>query len=248
MVFFINNGKMKTNAQLIIIALLGLMFNSCALHGVLENQYKKVAHGQTYDAIIVPGTPIGEKGLESIFIARMRWAKYLYDNNIARNIIFSGGAVHTPYVEALAMKIYADSMGIPSKHTFAETKAEHSTENVYFGMKMAQKLGFKKIALSTDVFQTIFLHSFIQRKCKGVVSIPIVFKTVFKGKNQIDPLPEADLTAAQIDENIFIPLKERETFSQRYNGTLGLKINYVETENIIDPTSQACDSVGSGSY
>jgi hypothetical protein len=43
---------------------------------------------------------------------------------------------------------------------------------------------------------------------------------------------------------IFIPLKERETFSQRYNGTLGLKINYVETENVIDPTSQACDSVG----
>ncbi len=30
----------------------------------------------------------------------------------------------------------------------------------------------------------------------------------------------ADLTAVQIDENIFYSLKERETFSQRYNGTL----------------------------
>lgn len=239
---------MKANVHLLIIVVLGLMLNSCALHGVLDNQYKKVAHGNTYDAIIVPGTPIGEKGLESIFIARMRWAKYLYDNKIAKNIIFSGGAVHTPYVEALAMKIYADSMGIPANHTFAETKAQHSTENVYFGMKMAQKLGFRKIALSTDIFQTIFLHSFIQRKCKGVVSIPIVFKTVFKGKNQIDPLPEADLSAAQINENEFIPLKEKENFSQRMNGTLGLKINYIETENVIDPTSQACDSVGNSSY
>ena len=239
---------MKTNLQLLLLGIMGLLLHSCALHGVLDNQYKKVAHGNTYDAIIVPGTPIGEKGLESIFIARMRWAKYLYDNQIAKNIIFSGGAVHTPYVEALAMKIYADSMGIPSNHTFAETKAQHSTENVYFGMKMAQKLGFKKIALSTDIFQTIFLHSFIQRKCKGVVSIPIVFKQVFKGKNQIDPLPEADLTAAKIDEHIFIPLKDRENFAQRMNGTLGLKIDYVETENIIDPTSQACDSVGMSSY
>jgi len=51
---------------------------------------------------------------------------------LPRNIIFSGSAVSSPYVEGVAMKIIADTLGI-RRPTFSETKAEHSTENAYYG-------------------------------------------------------------------------------------------------------------------
>src|SRR4051812_23617994 len=66
-----------------------------------------------FDVIIVPGVPYENKSLEIILKERMLWAKYLYDKGIAKNIIFSGGSVYTPYVEGVIMRIYADSLGIP---------------------------------------------------------------------------------------------------------------------------------------
>jgi uncharacterized SAM-binding protein YcdF (DUF218 family) len=233
--------------KLITLAVLVSVFSSCSINKALEKQYQKVAKAGPYDAIIVPGTPIGDKGLESIFTARIWWAKYLYDNKVAKNIIFSGGAVHTPYVEGAAMKIYADSIGIPSNHTFAETKAKHSSENAYYGLKVAKKLGFKKVALSTDIFQTMMLNNFLKKRCERMVSIPIVFNRIFKDKKQIEPLPVVDLSSAKVDENEFIPLGDKENFFQRMKGTLGLQINYEETESIIDPTSQACEPIIVGS-
>jgi hypothetical protein len=51
-----------------------------------------------------------------------------------------------------------------------------------------------------------------------------------------------------VDENEFIPLSDKENFFQRMKGTLGLQINYEETESVIDPTSQVCEPVIVGSH
>src|SRR6218665_3373110 len=121
-----------------------------------------------YDVIIVPGVPYQYASMRSVLKARVLWAKYLYDNKFTKNIIFSGSSVYSPYIEGEIMRIYADSLGIPAAHTFAETEAEHSTENIYYSLLMAQKMGFKKIAVATDKYQAVIINNFIKRKCPKI--------------------------------------------------------------------------------
>jgi uncharacterized SAM-binding protein YcdF (DUF218 family) len=150
---------------------------------------------------------------------RLYWAKHLYDSGYTKNIIFSGSSVYTPFVEGIAMKIMADSLGIPPEHTFYETKAEHSTENVYYSWKMAKEKGFQKIALASDPYQSVLLKRFMKRYTPGVKSIPIVFPLL-----DIDDrsLPKIDTTAA-FNEN-FVSITERENFWQRFRGTMGKRV------------------------
>ena len=76
---------------------------------------------------------------------RLLWAKYLFDNGLAKNIIVSGSSVYTEYNEAKVMAIYAEAMGIPRVNIYKETKAEHSAENVYYSMNIQKTLGLKKL-------------------------------------------------------------------------------------------------------
>ncbi len=180
-----------------------------------------------FDAIIVPGSPYNDSSsLRQVMIARIHWAKYLYDKGIAKNIIFSGSAVYTPYFEGLAMKLVADSMGIPKEHTFAETKAQHSTENLWYSAKMAKELGFKKVALATDHIQTKLLKRFIKKRMNNMPCIPIVY-------DMIDPKQLRNLTLPPINDTLafdpkFVSILERESFWERLRGTRGKHINYKE--------------------
>ena len=92
-----------------------------------------------------------------VFKARILWPKYLFENGITKNIIFSGAAVYNPYVEAKIMKMYAESLHIPSANIFIETQPEHYTENVYYSILMAKQMGFKNIAVTTDQYQAIII-------------------------------------------------------------------------------------------
>lgn len=174
---------------------------------------------EPYDVIIVPGIPYKPTSVSSIMKTRLLWAKYLYDNGLARNIIFSGSAVHTPYVEGRVMKIIADSLGIPSDHTFFEVEAEHSTENIYYSWMMARKMGFTRIAVATDPFQAFMLRRFVKKHFPDVVSVPVVYKKV---KSKQKTLPTIDATDAY--EACFVSLVDRENFAKRLKGTRGFKV------------------------
>jgi uncharacterized SAM-binding protein YcdF (DUF218 family) len=180
-----------------------------------------------YDVIIVPGVPYENESLEIILKERMLWAKYLYDKGIAKNIIFSGGSVYTPFVEGEIMRIYADSLGIPHEHTFSETKAEHSTENVFFSLQMAKKLGFKKIAVATDPYQAVLIRSFIRKFCPEVKILKVVY-TKIDTKNT--PWPEIESGSAH-SEN-FESLITRQNKIKRFKGTMGRNIVFNETDSI----------------
>jgi len=172
-----------------------------------------------YDVIIVPGVPYEPTSVSSIMKIRILWAIYLYDNGFAKNIIFSGSAVYSPFIEGVAMKIIADSLGIPADHTFFESKAEHSTENIYYSWKMAKEMGFQKIALATDPFQSIMLKGFIKKYCPEVESVPVVFD---KLKLKRTVLPAIDATNASVSD--FVSLADRETFTQRIAGMRGKRV------------------------
>jgi uncharacterized SAM-binding protein YcdF (DUF218 family) len=197
---------------------LTLLFTYCSFRKSVLKKYEHAKTVRPYDVIIVPGIPYEKENTSTIMNMRLQWAKHLYDSGFTHNIIFSGSAVYSPFVEGKAMKTIADSMGIPSNRTFYETKAEHSTENVYYSWKMANEMGFKKIALATDPFQSAMLKSFMKKYCPGVASIP-----VFIDKINLDiPLPVIDTTSCYVSD--FISIKEREGFWKRFRGTRGGRI------------------------
>ncbi len=185
------------------------------------NHYVAVA---PYDVIIVPGLPYDTLQQNMLLKVRILWAKNLYDKGITGNIIFSGSAVHTPWVEGRIMKTIADSLGIPASHTFVEDKAEHGNENVYYSWKLAKQMGFKKIALATDQYQNSFLSSFIKKKTPDVALLPVsVDSFSVYGKQD---LPVIDASGALVDD--FVPLKDRESRWERFQSSFS---NEVEDKN-----------------
>lgn len=202
-----------------IVLAFALLLTHCSFKRYAKKSYEQATKDKPYDVVIVPGVPYEKENTTSVMTMRVFWAKHLYDSGYTRNIIFSGSSVYSPFVEGIAMKVMADSLGIPADHTFAETKAKHSTENVYYSWKMAKRMGFKKIALATDPFQSRMLKSFIKKYCPEVKSVPIVFDVL---DIQNKSLPVIDTTSAYVKD--FVSITEREGFWERFNGTMGKKI------------------------
>lgn len=184
-----------------------VVMNSCGLvNRLATNSHDSYLLTAPYDVIIVPGVPFDSTKVNPIYKARMLWAKWLFDRKIAKNIIFSGSAVHSPYIEGQAMKIMADSMGIPSANTFVENRAQHSTENVDFGIQLARQLGFKKIAIATDPFQSHFIKRFIE-SCKiniALVPFPLQMMPLYHKRT----VPRIDASQAFIKN--FVPIEKRD--------------------------------------
>lgn len=181
------------------------------------------ASAKQYDAIIVPGVPLENGQWSRTMKGRVLWSKYLFDKGIAKNIIYSGSAVYSPYCEATIMRLYAEALGIPKENIFEEPKAEHSTENIYYSNKLARQLGFTKIAVASDPFQTKLLRRFVHKKVDAAIDlIPMVEDTIESmNPETINPIIDID-KAFRKD---FVPLIERETFWQRFRGTRGLSID-----------------------
>jgi len=216
-------GKLKKFIKIVVYLHVfvgfGLLLTHCSFSHYAKKSYERAKKEKPFDVIIVPGVPYEREKTTSVMKMRIFWAKHLYDSGFTKNIIFSGSAVYSQFVEGIAMKVIADSLGIPGDHTFSETKAEHSTENVYYSWKMAKSLGFQKIALATDPFQSRLLESFMRKYSPGVKAIPIVFGT-FDTDTTI--LPVIDVTSAYVPD--FVSITERESFWQRFRGTRGKRV------------------------
>lgn len=215
-------GNRLVTASLFILltaALQSCMFSDKATQRLYNRAAKK-----TYDVIVVPGLPLEDSLVWGrIMRGRVYWAKFLYDKGIARNVMFSGSAVHSPYYEGQVMAMYAEAIGIPKEHIYTEDLAEHSTENIYYGYKKAKKLGFKTIALATDPFQGKQLRSFAHlRISRSIGIIPFVIDTM-KTLEPIMQNPPIDYRKA-FKEN-FVPLEERQGRWKRIKGTLGMNRN-----------------------
>ena len=176
-----------------------------------------------YDIVIVPGVPFENGTWSFVMKGRVYWSKYLYDNGITENVIYSGAAVYTPYSEAEIMAMYAARLGIPEGNIFTETLAEHSTENVYYSYKKARKLGFQKIALATDPFQAKMLKRFTKKVVSPDVGIIPLVTDILDAmeKDMTDPEIEYE-KAFRAD---FTPLPERKNMRERFRGTRGHNIN-----------------------
>lgn len=191
-----------------------------------KSSLQKLKDSGSYDAVIVPGVPYLNPTYRLLLKARILWGKFLYDQKITKNIIFSGSSVYSPYIEGRIMKIYADSIGIPSEHTYSETQAEHSTENIYFSMLMAKKLGFKRVAVATDQYQAVIISRYMKKMFPEIKMILIQYDKI---NTRTAPWPLIDPSSAYVDS--FVSLRERENREKRFKGTLGKNIEYPASDS-----------------
>jgi uncharacterized SAM-binding protein YcdF (DUF218 family) len=206
-----------------VFVILALILTHCSFTRYANKSFERAKKEKPYDVVIVPGIPYDTIAQSNVMKMRVFWAKYLYDSGFTKNIIFSGSAVYTPYTEGRIMKLMADSLGVPSDHTFSETKAEHSSENVYYSWKLAKEMGFKKIAVASDPYQAGLLRSFYKKHCPGVQAIPIIFGMMDINNKQ---LPEIDPSSAY--QKDFVSIMEREGFWERFRGTMGKRVRDAE--------------------
>lgn len=198
-------------------------FNACIYNASKCQKLITKASTQSYDLVVVPGASFDSAGWGKLMKARIYWAKYLYDEGIAKNIMFSGSAVYTKYCEAEIMAMYAHALGIPKQHIFTETKAEHSTENIYYSYKKAKKMKFNKIALATDAFQGKYLSRYMKKDvCPEMAIIPMPYKIL--KEIDIDSLIDPKINIEKAVKKNFVSLKERENYFKRIRGSKGKNI------------------------
>ncbi len=182
-----------------------------------------VSYVKPLDVIIVPGIPFKNGTWDSIMKARVIWSYILYKDGYTKNIIYSGSSVYSPYYEGMIMALYAEQLGIPRSHIFYETKARHSTENVYYSYLLAKELGFKSIGLATDPVQSSLLKSFTRKRFEThIYHLPFI-RDSLQQYNYLDP--HIDPSSAKAAGN-FISITDNESFWQRLKGTLGKDINW----------------------
>jgi hypothetical protein len=87
-------------------------------------------------------------------------------------------------------------------------------------MRLARKLGFEKIAIATGPFQSAFLDKYVNDHSLEVsfIAIPLIYK----GKSDPKVFSGIDPSSAFVED--FVSLKDRESKADRYQGTLGNKI------------------------
>lgn len=218
--YMIQERKSKWAIYTLLLAVITLG-SSCNYHIRKRPQKlfsKVIANAQSYDVGIIPGYPFDGQRWDTLMKARLLWAKILYQKGIVRNFIVSGGAVHSPYVEAEYMKRYAVALGIPAEHVFTETRAQHSVENIFYSYEMARTLGFKSIALCTDPLQSILTKRFTFRRFEtDIQHLPIIYDSLL-AYNNLDPVIDTHALRAP---DAFIPLKDRKSRWQSFRGTLG---------------------------
>jgi len=210
------------NKILFLFIFLPFIF-SCSL--IKDSPGKAYKNGlkRPYDAVIIPGYPYDGKEWNSVIKFRLLWAKHLYEKGIAKNLIFSGAAVHTKYNEGYIMAMYAHKMGIPKKNIFIEPNAKHSSENIYYSLLICKEEGFKRIAIATDPIQSFLVSNYIERiRNADIDYLTLQPRYIREHKYYDEPIINYELAI----EEEFSPLKNKESFWERKKASLGLNIDY----------------------
>lgn len=118
-----------------------------------------------FSAIVVPG--LGPVSLDAALSegGRLRCdlAKARFDKKLAPLLLVSGGHVHpdrTPYSEALEMKKYLRSLGVPDAAILVDPHARHTTTNLRNAARILLRAGVpadRPLLVTTDLGQTLYM-------------------------------------------------------------------------------------------
>jgi uncharacterized SAM-binding protein YcdF (DUF218 family)/glycosyltransferase involved in cell wall biosynthesis len=113
---------------------------------------KIVNEPQKADTIVVFGGGVGETGGPGkSTIERARHAVKLYKQGYAEKIVFSSGYIFH-YNDAENMKLFALSMGVPSKNIILEQKADSTYENAVFTKEIIDGYNWDSILLVSSPY------------------------------------------------------------------------------------------------
>lgn len=213
-------------SDIVIIFLVSSFFVSCKS---LDKYYDANVKLAPYDAIIVPGIPFTNGKWDYVMQGRVLWSVYLYQHGITKNIIYSGSSVYSPFIEGKIMAMYAEKLGVKPENIFVEPHAEHSTENIYYGYRVAEKKGFKKIAVATDRFQSRTLISYL-RKLRRKINADIQCLPMQEDILKTMKVDSINIDSMQAHVDNFVSLYDREGFWTRFRGTMGKHIDYKKEE------------------
>ena len=103
-----------------------LFFCSCFFLGPSPRKRLLIAESvKPIDIAIVPGLPLYHGKWDTLLKSRLLWSAYLYKKGIVSNVLYSGNAVYTPWVEGPSMALFANQLGVPNDHIVIDTIAEH---------------------------------------------------------------------------------------------------------------------------
>lgn len=207
--------------RLIVFVLSSLLLSSCFFLGPSPRKLFQTAESvKPIDIAIVPGLPLYHGKLDTLLKSRLLWSHFLFKKGIISNVLYSGNAVYTPWVEGTSMALFANLLGIKNENILIDTIAEHSTENLFYGYHQAKKMGYKTIAIATDPFQCAMLHKYAKKNFNETIYfIPIIYDSI---KPQMSMFLEIDTTLT-IKKN-FISIEERLDYKDRLKGTTGNSI------------------------
>jgi uncharacterized SAM-binding protein YcdF (DUF218 family) len=214
---------MKKHYIILLFSIVFFGLVSCVFIKPKANKlyHRALKKNAVYDAAIVPGVPFVEPAWDNIMQMRVIWAVHLYKRGLVKNLIMSGSAVYSPYSEAKIMRLYAIALGVPTEHILLEEKAEHSTENLWFGYKLAIQNGLQTVALASDPFQTKLLLRFGKKRTPELAYLPVLFDTL-----RMIPHDTPVINYKNIRLDPFIPLPQRESPRERWRGTRGKHIQF----------------------
>ncbi len=132
-----------TERSLVVVLLL--------LGGCATRYDLKPTMSTRFDAVIVLGCPSKEDGSPTLCqLGRALQASLLWEQGTAQHFITSGGAVHTPFVEAEAIAQLMVTAGVPAERIYLDPNALHTDENVFNGLQIARKQRWEKLAILSD--------------------------------------------------------------------------------------------------
>jgi hypothetical protein len=134
------------------------------------------------------------------------WASLLYQEGRAQHFVTSGNAVYNRYPEALALKSGMVALGIPAELIVTETQALHTDQNMGFSLRIAERLGFERMAVASDRNQAVGGCTMLRRWGQACQSLPIDRGRVHERRMQ--PLPE--VVVKQVPRDQWMTLEERE--------------------------------------
>lgn len=207
--------------KLIVFVLSAFLLPSCFFIGPTPRKLlQNVELIKPIDIAIVPGLPLYHGKCDTLLKSRMLWSQYLFKKGIVSNVLYSGNAVYTPWVEGSSMALLANQLGIENKNIVIDTIAEHSTENLFYGYHLAKKMGYKTIAIATDPFQCAMLHKYARKNFNETIYfIPIIYDSI-KPRMGMELLIDTTITFRKS----FIPIEERMDYKDRLKGTTGKNI------------------------
>ncbi len=205
----------------VVAILSALLLQACFFLGPSpKKRLHQLQQRKPIDVAIIPGLPLYQGKWDTLLKARLLWSEFLIKKGYVKNVLYSGNAVYSPWLEGPSMALYAKQLGIAEEQILIDTLAEHSTENLFYGYLLAKQKGYKTIAVATDPFQCAMLHKFAKKNFKEeVYFIPIVYDSIRHNTGR-------DIS---IDTNLtkkvnFIPLSEKQTYKDRLKGTRGKHI------------------------